>query len=285
MENTEKKELATTEISTVKSLNLLDPRQFDTMQRICKLYAKSDIVPDMYKETKTNSLEKAMANTMIAVEMAYRIGANPLMVMQNMYIVYGKPAWSSSFLIATVNACGRFNTLKFSNIEDKGEISLSGGIKIRNLSCYAYTTEKGKEDILKGTEISIQMAISEGWYGKSGSKWKTMPEQMLKYRAASFWQRTYAPELSMGIHTDDEVRDIEDVDFEEVKTKERQTVGFEEESQEDNKPANDVKNGDNKEDKEINKEDKETPNNSTKTANDSLFDDKKDQTQSRNINF
>lgn len=66
---------------------------------------------------------------------------------------------------------------------------------------------------------------------------------------------------------------------------ERQTVGFEEESQEDNKPANDVKNGDNKEDKETNKEDKETPNNSTKTANDGLFDDKKDQTQSRNINF
>ena len=33
-----------------------------------------------------------------------------------------------------------------------------------------------------------------------------MPEQMFMYRAAAFWQRIYAPELSLGMQTIDETR-------------------------------------------------------------------------------
>jgi hypothetical protein len=44
-----------------------------------------------------------------------------------------------------------------------------------------------------------------------------MTKQMLMYRAASFWTNAYAPELSMGMKTDDEIRDIVDVEFEEIK--------------------------------------------------------------------
>jgi hypothetical protein len=36
-----------------------------------------------------------------------------------------------------------------------------------------------------------------------------MPEQMMKYRAASFFARTYCPEITMGLMTQDEVLDIE----------------------------------------------------------------------------
>ena len=219
MENQEQKNNGM-ELTTHKNFNMLDPQQFDTMQRLCKLYAKSEIVPDMYRESNKNPLDKAMANSLIALEMAFRIGASPLMVMQNMFIVYGIPAWSSTFLIATVNGCGRFNSLKFSNIEADGEIEIQGSKKIPNLTCYAWTTEKGSKDILKGSVISISMAVKEGWYLKGGSKWQTMPEQMLRYRAAAFWCRTYAPELSMGIKTTDEVEDIQDIEeatYEEIK--------------------------------------------------------------------
>lgn len=72
---------------------------FELIQRVSKAFAGSDLVPAQYKGN--------LANCMIAMDMAQRIGANPLMVMQNLYIVHGTPGWSSKFLVATINACGR----------------------------------------------------------------------------------------------------------------------------------------------------------------------------------
>ena len=52
------------------------------------------------------------------------------------------------------------------------------------------------------------MVKGEGWLDKSGSKWKTMPEQMFTYRAASFFARKYCPDVLMGLQTVEEVRDV-----------------------------------------------------------------------------
>jgi len=59
-----------------------------------------------------------------------------------------------------------------------------------------------------GTEITMQMAHDEGWITKNGSKWRTMPEQMLKYRSAAFFARTECPEVLMGFQTADETQDV-----------------------------------------------------------------------------
>jgi hypothetical protein len=53
------------------------------------------------------------------------------------------------------------------------------------------------------------MANAEGWVSKAGSKWKTMPELMMRYRAAAFFGRLYAPEITMGMHSVEEVVDIQ----------------------------------------------------------------------------
>lgn len=191
-----------------KSL-FLDQDAFVQVQRACKALAYSDLVPDMYKVSAKNPENKAIANCMIALDMANRMGADPLMVMQNMYIVYGRPGWSSAFLIATVNSCGRFKPLKFQHGED-GTVEI-GEKTMPNLTCYAYTTEKDDEAELRGATISLAMAKAEGWATKNGSKWQTMPHQMLKYRAAAFWVRTYAPEVSMGFYTGEENEDMGNV--------------------------------------------------------------------------
>lgn len=238
--------------------NFFDPVQFDTMQRVCKMFASSDLVPENYKpkfkpipagaspetvaaiqEENKTAKDKAMANCMIAVEISMRIGASPLMVMQNMAVIYGRPSWSSKFLIATVNSCGRFEPLKF-RFTDKGNIGkveytdyewndrarrkeavkkVLDGTNIRNLECVAYTTAKGSKEVLESAPVSIQLAVEERWYTKDGSKWRTMPRQMLMYRAASMWTNAYAPELSMGMRTVEEQQDIVDVEFEEVPDK------------------------------------------------------------------
>jgi len=202
-----------------ETFNFFNPVHFETMQRICNVFVNSELVPKIYQKQgdTPDAKAKAIANCMIAIEMAQRIGASPLMVMQNMYIVYGQPAWSSKFLIATVNSCGRYNSLKY-RFENQGKIKLPSGVEIDNVCCTAYTTEKGSDEILESSPVSIEMAVKEGWYTKNGSKWQTIPSLMLQYRAATFWTRVYAPELSMGLQTDDEVREIRDIDYEEIKT-------------------------------------------------------------------
>lgn len=199
------------------AFNYFDSDQFATMQRLCTMFANSELVPEMYRITDKNQKEKAIANCMIAIETAQRIGASPLMVMQNMYIVYGKPSWSAKFLTATVNACGRFKSIKY-RWANLGNIK-AGGQDIENWECVAYTSERDSDEILESIPVSMQMAINEGWYDKKGSKWKTMPKLMLQYRTVTYWTSAYAPELSMGIKTAEELHDIEDIEYVDISDK------------------------------------------------------------------
>lgn len=163
---------------------------WELAQRIAKAFASSNLVPATYQGN--------LPNCLIALEMANRMGASPLMVMQNLYIVHGNPGWSSKFLIACFNQCGRFSSLRYEFDRDKAG---------KPTACRAWAVEKATNERLVGATVSIEMAAAEGWSTKSGSKWKTMGEQMLMYRAAAFFVRTYAPEISMGLRTDDEIID------------------------------------------------------------------------------
>lgn len=202
-------------------------RQFETYQRIAVPLAESDFVPAAYKGK--------VGNCVIAVEMAARLNVLPLTVMQNLCVVNGTPTWKAKFLIGCVNSCGRYTTLDYRiSIDGKvGDVKFKTWEKGRdgknhevlkpferpqldNLVCVAYATEKATGKELVSTPVSIRMAIEEGWYMKSGSKWPTMPEQMLRYRAASFWVSAYAPEMAMGLRTEEEQRDIVDVEYEEL---------------------------------------------------------------------
>lgn len=166
----------------------------------------------------------ATSNCLIALNMANRMGYDPLMIMQNLYIIEGRPAWSSQFIIAAINACGKFDPLQFEIInegekeieyvnsywENGKKLSAKATVKLENLTCIAWTTDK-KGNRLQSDKVSMEMAVKEGWYQKNGSKWQTMAGQMLRYRAAAFFGRIYAPEILMGIYAADEIRDFVDV--------------------------------------------------------------------------
>ena len=171
-------------------------KQFEVQQRMAQMYSTSTIVPDTYRGN--------LGNCVIALDMAMRMNANPLMVMQNLYVVHGNPAFSSKFLIATINASGRYSPLRYEFRGKEGTDSYA-------CRCLAYESfDKDHKEPLYGDWVSIDMAKKEGWDKKSGSKWNTMPNQMLRYRAAAFWQRVYCPEISMGLMTSEEYEDIDD---------------------------------------------------------------------------
>lgn len=208
-------------------------KQFEVMQRMAQMYTQSTIVPEAYKGN--------VGNCVIALDMAMRMNINPLMVMQNLYIVKGNPSWSSKFLIATINMSGKYSSLRYRkrNLGKVGKVKYNETVwdavnkrntlvvkefddtAIDNIECVAYATELASGEVLESDPITIETAIKEGWYTKSGSKWVTMPSLMLTYRAAAFWQRMYCPEISMGFLTKEEADDVQDAEFVEVPAKDK----------------------------------------------------------------
>lgn len=182
-------ELQLTQPTQTTEVTFGNKSDFEHAQRVALMLSKSSLIPKDYQNN--------IPNTMIALEMANRIGASPLMVMQNLYVVHGKPSWAGSFVISAINACGKFTPLRF-DIKGEGD----------TLECRAYCNDKQTGEQLKGTKITMAMAKAEGWVNKTGSKWQTMPEQMIMYRAGAFFGRVYCPEILNGMPTDDEVADF-----------------------------------------------------------------------------
>jgi hypothetical protein len=162
---------------------------FDLVQRQAKLLSCSTLVP---KEFQGN-----MANCAIALNIAKRMGCDPFMVLQNIDIIHGRPSFRSTFLIAMVNASGRFSPLQF-RLSGEGD----------SLACVAWAKSLVDGETIEGPSVSMAMARAEGWLTKAGSKWVTMPELMIRYRSASFFARLYAPDITLGLHTSDEAHDI-----------------------------------------------------------------------------
>jgi hypothetical protein len=155
--------------------------------QLSKVFAASHLVPTLYRASE--------ANCMIAISMASRMQMDPLTVMQNLFIIQGKPSFSSQFLIASWNACGRFSPIRYQWTEKRD-------------GCRATSRDLQTGEELVGTLVSMAMAKAEGWIDKPGSKWKTMPELMLQYRAAAFLVRTYGAEIALGMSTTEEGEDI-----------------------------------------------------------------------------
>jgi hypothetical protein len=166
--------------------------QFENAKRMARMLARSALVPEGYRGNRH------LGNCVIALEIANRIGAPVLAVMQNLQLVLGKPGWSSQFLISCVNSSKRFSPLRYEFTGKRGADTWG---------CHAWAIDKTGQ-ILKSPEVTLRMAKAEGWYDRLGSKWKTMPELMLCYRSAALFTRLYAPDVTMGIQTMDEAADM-----------------------------------------------------------------------------
>ena len=159
---------------------------FRESYKLASVLAKSSLVPQQY-QGKTEDCA-------LAIDMAERMGVSPLMVMQSLYVVKGKPSWSGQ-------ACMSFIKAKYGDAQPV----YTGQRGTDTRGCFVRVIKPDGE-VIEGTEVTIAMAKSEGWM--SNSKWKNMPEQMLAYRAAAFFARVYCPEILMGVSVEGEVEDM-----------------------------------------------------------------------------
>ena len=167
---------------------------FEFAQRQAKSLCESNLVPVSYQG------QKGLSNCLVALEMSKRMNLSPLTVMQNLNVIHGRPSWSAQFITSIIIGCDRFKNFDYV-VEGSGE-SLS-------VQCTAIRLEDNK--LVKGTAVTMKMAKEEGWTRKN-SKYQSMPELMLKNRAATFFGRQYIPDLLLGVQTSEEVIDIEPID-------------------------------------------------------------------------
>ena len=172
--------------------NLLqNPKLLNQIFKLSNIYSSSSMVPDSYRGKPDNCF--------VALELASRMDVSPMLIFQTLYIVQGKPSWSGQACKALVDGSGKFR---------ESEYIMTGNFEDGSRGCYLQAVNSKTGKLVKGTEITLKMARDEGWMNKNGSKWKTMPEQMLKYRAAAFFARTECPEVLMGFQTAEETEDV-----------------------------------------------------------------------------
>ena len=175
-------------------------QRFELEQRKAKAFSLSAFFPRHLMGQGPNGAQISVANATIVYDIAYRMNLSPLEVAQSIFIIQGKPSFETKFLVARLNTSGllkgRLNTI----------VSKDG----QSAYCEAIDAQTGA--VLRGTTITMEMAKREGWLGKNGSKWQTMPTLMLKYRAQSFFINEFFPEVRLGLRTKEEIQDIVDVE-------------------------------------------------------------------------
>lgn len=156
---------------------------------LARTMCQAGIIPDTYRNRP--------ADCMIAIDIANRMNVPPLMVMQSLYVVKGKPSWSGQACMSFIQANPNFTDVKPIYVGDVGS---------PERGCYisAKRTSDGSE--VKGVTVTIEMAQKEGW--TKNSKWVNMPDLMLAYRASSFFARVYCPQILMGVSVEGEIEDI-----------------------------------------------------------------------------
>ena len=167
-----------TNISTISS-------NWDMAEKL----SKSTIIPETFKGKPENIV--------IAIGLSQKMNLDPFTIMQNLNIIKGKTSWSGSFCRTLIERSGKYYGLKLVFTGQKGTDSYG---------CYMEAKDKETDEIIKGPEVTIAMAKAERW--TSNSKWTTMPELMLSYRATAFFARVYTPESLNGIQTTEEIEDI-----------------------------------------------------------------------------
>jgi hypothetical protein len=173
-----------------------DKLVFDQCWRAAQLLSHTQLVPRRYQGKPEDCF--------LMLATARSLGANPLMVMSEIYVVFGTPSMSGKMVAGLVNASGIF----------EGPLNFRFSKERPALWCEAYTTYKGQE-YSRRVEWEAHV-VASGWHLDKKerdsektvkSKWITMREQMFCYRAASWFAKAFAPQVLMGMQTVEEVMD------------------------------------------------------------------------------
>ncbi len=195
---------------------ILNPVLYKHLMTVAAQFATTQLIPKHFQDKPQD--------VFVALHMAHRMGCDPILVLQNLYVVHGMPGWKSSFIIAQANMAKAFASPIRWRVEKRSEpiaikrkkTSWDNGQKrttevnavVPDIAVTAYAADKTTGEEL-AVEVTMQQAIAEGW--TDNEKYSSLGEQMLRYRSAAFLVRLYAPQVMLGVPVVDELEDVEGV--------------------------------------------------------------------------
>ena len=110
------------------------------------------------------------------------MGMDPTYVCQSINVINGRPSWKSEFIIGLpFRAAAGLKDFTYVETED---------------SCQVVCKRADSGEEVRGVKITLEMAKAEGW--TRNSKWRSMPQRMLRARAVSFLAGTTSLTFSMA---------------------------------------------------------------------------------------
>lgn len=163
---------------------LHDGAAFEHIWRVAKAFSCSRMVPQHFQGKPEDC--------MVALMMAQQLEVNPLLALQNLQVVNGRAGFSASFAIGLANQRGPFAGPITWTSEGQGDDL--------TVTARAVVQATGEEVLVP---VSMATAKAEGW--TKNPKYRSMPEQMLRYRSAVWLIRLHCPEVLLGLATDEEI--------------------------------------------------------------------------------
>lgn len=203
-------------------VSIFTAKSFQEAELFAQKLAQSDMVPQSYQNKP--------ANILIAFDIATQTRNSLLTVMQNLHIINKRPSWSSAWCTSAIMSCGLYKGGIRHETVDKGPKTViwtktskkwNDSRRQFDITKVEQTTELENDvwrrvkmtDAATGEEVfgewaSYEMAVKNGWWDRDDSKWQSMPDLMLTYRANAFFARTHCPHVLFGMQTWEEAQDI-----------------------------------------------------------------------------
>jgi hypothetical protein len=173
-----------TQESTLTITDVPAPVQADPMAgawRQAEALAKSGMIPDHF----TNKPLMVFP----IVQLAYDLNLPPLTVLQNCFMIGGKPGISAKMCIALCNRAQKFaGPIRFKSEGSGDDLAVTALAPLHD------------GDVVEVT-VDLALARREGW--TRNKKYQSMPEHMLRLRAATWLINLYCPEVLLGLEVGD----------------------------------------------------------------------------------
>ena len=164
------------------------PESFNNKMIMAKALCASGLMPN-----GMNTPEKVC----VALQWGYELGLSPMVAVNNIAVINGKPTLSADMLHAIARRSPEYGGCKWIVQDDK------------KAECIIYRKTAAYTEEVKGL-YTIEMAQAAGLMSKDN--WKKYPQRMLKHRALSYALRDAFPDLLAGFYTPEEMTGVKDTE-------------------------------------------------------------------------
>jgi hypothetical protein len=176
------------EVSAPGALSFLhDGAAFEHLWRVAKAFSLSGMVPAHF-QGKPESC-------MVALMYAQQLGEHPMVMFQEVTVINGRPGTSARFAISRANKSGLLAGPITWQTKGQGET-----LQVTARAVFAATGEA------VDVTVTMREAVADGW--ARNPKYKSIPEQMLRWRSATRLINLYMPEVLFGLGVKEEIEQV-----------------------------------------------------------------------------